>query len=236
VRIDAIPLVSGLFIAPLDGKDQQPTSPQGAEGSVENRFKRSEVDQRIGGDDQIEGFGMTGEVRRQFGLRQLLIDVPALRFGEHAGGQIHPGQMRDVRSDQGAAKAGAAARIESDQPAGGRITSLGQRTGDQLRRTVVQALQFSLEAPGEAIEGGFDIRIGGTGGHVVSRARGEHVVRDRVGRLVSKPIAKHAGGSLDLAEPVVGDAQEFSRLGVVGHQRDRLAIVGDGLLDQPPAG
>ncbi len=215
----------------LHGEDQPAAGRQRVRGGRGHARQVAEVAQRVGRDDQLpRRGGRRGDERRQLALGKLVVHLPRLGLGQHAGRQVHAVQVPRIGRQQGAAQARAAACVQHPQRALRHPGQLGHPLGHQRRRLVVQPRQLGVEALGEAVEHRFHVVVGRALRHGPAGAGRQVVQRLGVAGFVLQPLAVHARRLLHPAELPVGHAHQLACLAVARRMHQRLPEGADAFL------
>ncbi len=176
---------------------------------------------------------LAAQVFGEFGLDQFVIDAAVAGATSMPAGQVDAGQpgthrarstdrtvrCRSRRRAPRACFAGAPQNRARRPP---RAAARGSRARPAWRRSCRRTRRRWTRTYAS------DARAGTS----VSGARRMQVLRHRVVRFLrSSHLRNTSAASSICADGVVGDAQQLARFGMVGHQGDRLAVVGDGLPD-----
>ncbi len=106
----------------LDGEGEQAARIQDTSDSARDRSEIEQVDEDVGGDDEIvtpvRG-PLGGEKFQELAGLQPVVDALGPRLGDHSGRQVDAGQVPHLLPERRAGKPGSAAEIEHRAEPGG---------------------------------------------------------------------------------------------------------------------
>jgi hypothetical protein len=98
--------------AELDAEAEHAIGGEDAPRRGEQPLEVADVDEHVGGDDQVEALVARLEPGDGLGALEALVDAEGAGALEHAAGEVDTGQPLDARREQRPAQAGAAAEVE----------------------------------------------------------------------------------------------------------------------------
>ena len=228
VAASAVENVSVGLVVDLDGEGEEAVGAEGGGGGGEGGGQVADVDEDVGGDDDVElaGEGLHGG--GEVGYKQLIVDLTLAGLVDHPGGEVYAGEGGGELAEGAAEEAGAAAEVEDVELA------VGGGGGDgfvhELWGAVLQgAGQVHVERWGVVVEEEFDV-VGRGGGWGVFLGDGGEVIAGflRIGSA-AECLAVGFGGFGLVVEAFVEGGQVAVGFVVVGAEFEGAAAAFDGV-------
>ena len=173
---------------------------------------------------------MGGEILRQLGLLQLVVDVLAACMDQHLFREIDADQTAGVRGDERTTQTCAAAGVQDLETVHSLETGIGQHVGNEARRAVTETFEFGFEARREVVKGLLDESVRCPRRHIATGARGQHVTGNRIVWIFVEPRFENRDRLVHVAERAMRQREELARVAMPGPERNRLAEIRHRLL------
>jgi hypothetical protein len=177
----------------LEREDEPSARPQRDAGRGQHLTQIAEIDQRVRGSHDVEGLALGAQERRELHRDEAVVS-PGPRLLQHLRRKVDSHQQARVGTQVPRQQARAAARVHDVERAARLAFDPLQGLAHQRRRAVLEPPhQHVVETLGEAVERADHELVPGASRDVLQRPRGQHVPRDRIGRLGAQPrfVVRH---------------------------------------------
>jgi len=100
-------------VGEFDGEGEEAAGAEGGGGGGEEVSGVAEVDEDIGGDEEVIGVGAVAEGGDDFGDVEAVVDAAVAGEADHGGGEVDAGQRAGEGAEERAGQTGAAAEVKN---------------------------------------------------------------------------------------------------------------------------